>query len=290
MRALKIILMWDSCYFDPFLKLQDRIVSLLKRSPADQYTLYRNVHNSSMSEMTKTIADLKNKKIIHVVSYRKSKRTGLDIPVYSLLPGRTDILDLHGLLGGVTSERLVEYDFVSRNLCLSLKKADILDIGAAGSGLVQAIREFRNSWRVIGIDMAEGTDARMDARSTGFRDCVFDHVNCISTIEHVGLSCNITDEKGDSKAMGEIFRILKKGGRAIVTVPYGKSYNLDHHVYNRRALAKLVILFSVEKSEFYRYKTGRWIRCSQVAADRANSRLSQQMHSAACACLLLKKR
>jgi methyltransferase family protein len=242
-----------------------------------------------MSEITKTIAELQNKKIIHIVKYRKSERTGLDIPVYSLSAGRRDRLDVHGLLAGVTSERLVEYDFLARNLTSPLKKANILDVGAAGSGLVQAIRDFGSRWHVFGIDLAPGCDAVMDARSTGFRDRAFDQVTCISTVEHIGFACNISDENGDSKAMQEIFRMLKKGCSAIVTVPYGKTCSPDHRVYDSKALAKLASRFSVAKKEFYRYSDGKWIKCSQAAAGNADSQVPLHFHSAACACLLLKK-
>ncbi len=268
--------------------LQDRVISILKKSPADQYSLYRQAGGSSMSEITKTIAGLKKKKIIHVVNYRKSERTGLDIPVYSLSAARRDRLDVHGMLAGVTSERLVEYDFLARNLVSPLKSAIILDVGSEGSALVHAIREFGKRWQAFGIDL-ENADAIMDARSAGLRDSAFDQVICISTIEHIGLACDIDDKRGDAKAMQEIFRILKKGGTAIITVPYGRGEKPDHRVYNKRALGKLAGSFSVARQEFYRYDTGKWTKCSQAAAWRADSQVPLHFHSAACACLLLRK-
>jgi SAM-dependent methyltransferase len=245
-----------------------------------------------MSEITKTIAELQNKNVIHVASYRKSERTGLEIPVYSLSAAtkHRDRLNVHSLLAGVTSERLVEYDFLARNLASPLRKAAILDVGAAGSGLVKAIREFGSKWQVFGIDLVQGCDIVMDARSTGFQDGAFDQVICISTIEHIGLVCSISDENGDLKAMQEIFRVLKKDGSAIVTVPYGKDSRPDHRIYDRKALGRLVGCFSVAKKEFYRYDAGKWTRCSQAAADSADSQVPLHFHSAACACLLLTKK
>jgi len=242
-----------------------------------------------MSEITKIVAELQEKNIIHIARYRKSKRTGLDIPVYSLSAGRRDRLDIHGLLAGVTSERLVEYDFISRNLASAHRKANILDIGSARSSLVQTMREFGSSWQVIGIDLAQGSDVMMDARSTGFRDGVFDQVICISTIEHIGLACDINDKHGDAKALQEIFRILKKDGSAIITVPYGWNEKPEHRVYNKMTLGKLVSHFSVSKKEFYSFDAGKWKKCSQAAAERANLQVPLHFHSAACACLLLKK-
>jgi SAM-dependent methyltransferase len=242
-----------------------------------------------MSEITKTIAELQQKKVIHVARYRKSERTGLDIPVYSLSAVKHDRLDVHGLLAGVTSERLVEYDFLARNLVSPRRSATILDVGSAGSALAQAIREFGSRWQVLGLDLVQGCDAMMDARSTGFRGEAFDQVVCISTIEHVGLACGISDKSGDAKAMQEILRVLKKGGSAIITVPYGRDKKPEHRVYDRDSLAKLASSFSVEKKEFYCYDVGKWVKCSKADADRADSQVSLHFHSAACACMLLKK-
>lgn len=237
-----------------------------------------------MSELTKAIAELQQKKVIHVVRYRKSKRTGLDVPVYSLSAVRTRRLDVHGLLAGVTSERLVEYDFVARNLSRS-RKANILDIGAARSGLAQAISDFRSGWQIIGIDLAAGSDAVMDALSTGFRDGVFDQIISVSTIEHVALE----DKTSDMQMMAEIFRILKKGGTAIITIPYGKGNKVEHRVYDRVSLAKLASRFKVVKKEFYRYDAGKWLKCSQAEADKADPQVPLHFHRAAGTCLLLRK-
>ena len=258
--------------------LQKRIVSILKKSPADQYSLYRQI-GTSMAEITRAIAELQQQKIIHIARYRKSERTGLDIPVYSLSAGRQDKLDIHSLLAGVTSERLVEYDFLARNLISPDREATILDVGSAGSGLVLAIRDFGKRWQVFGIDLELGCDARMDARSMGFAGATFDQVISISTIEHID---------GDMKVMREISRLLKKGGSAIITVPYGKGKKPEHRIYNRDALFKLAAGLSIEKKEFYRYDSGKWIKCSQAVADRVDVQVPAYLHSAVCACLVLK--
>jgi len=241
-----------------------------------------------MSEINKAIAELQHVRVIHVIEYRKSARTGLDIPVYSLSAGKREKLDVHGLLAGVTSERLVEYDFVSRYLVSQKRNATILDVGSAGSSLAQVAEEFGSKWQVFGIDLAKGGDAIMDARSIGFRNRSFDQVISISAIEHIGLGHGISDKNGDSRAMKEILRILKKGGSAIVTVPYGSEKKPDHRVYDRKALARLASHFTVAKQEFYRYHDGKWKKCSQTTADKASSKVPLRFHSA-CACLLLKK-
>ena len=297
--------------------LEDTIVSLLAKSPADQYSLYRQIGDTSMSKLLKAICALQQRKIIRVAKYRKSYRTGLEVPIYSLSESCTannnnnnsstidrgfKRLDIHNLLVGITSERLVEYEFVARNLVSSKKHADILDIGSGSSLLAKAIGELgKGKWQVFRIDIAESNcDARMDARMTGFRKEVFSQVICISTIEHIGIGINSgdDDEDGDLKTVKEILRILKKGGSAIISVPYGKIKKLNYRVYDRHALSRLVAVdneeFSVAaKKEFYCYDAGKWKRCSQSTADRNiadDVHAPLHFHSVTCACILLRKR
>ena len=194
-----------------------------------------------MSQILKAISVLQQSRLIHVVKYRKSLRTGLDVPIYSLSKeGKASNgnnnnnrrstnstikrLDVHALLAGVTSERLVEYEFVARNLMSSQKQATILDIGSGSSILAEAMSKFgKGKWAVFRIDIAKSNcGIRMDARMTGFRNAVFDQVICISTIEHIGIVTDYTgyydDNDGDIKTIKEIVRILKKGGNAIISV------------------------------------------------------------------------
>lgn len=296
--------------------LEDKIVSLLAKSPADQYSLYRQIGDTSMSKLLKAICALQQRKIIRVAKYRKSYRTGLEIPIYSLSESSTannnnnnnssdrgfKRLDIHDLLVGITSERLVEYEFVARNLVSSKKQAAILDIGSGSSLLAKAIGELgKGKWQVFRIDIAESNcDARMDARITGFRKEVFSQVICISTMEHIGIGINSgdDDEDGDLKTVKEILRILKNGGSAIISVPYGKIKKLNYRVYDRHALSRLVAVdneeFSVAaKKEFYCYDAGKWKRCSQSTADRDiadDVHAPLHFHSMTCACILLRKR
>jgi Caenorhabditis protein of unknown function, DUF268 len=287
--------------------LEDTIIALLAKSPADQYSLYRQIEDTSMSQLLKAITALEQRKVICVAKYRKSDRTGLEVPIYSLSESTatskssssnssTERLDIHYLLAGITSERLVEYDFVARNLLSPKKQADILEIGSAGCRLAEAINEFgKGKWQTFKIDIAEsGCDLRMDARMTGFRNEVFDQVICISTIEHIGIGKN-GDKGGDVKTLKEVLRVLRKRGSAIITFPYGKINKPNHRVYNRHSLSRLVSVdngFSVAKKEFYCYYAGTWKRCSQATADRLiadDLEVPLHFHSAICGCLLLRK-
>ncbi|MCI0563839.1 MAG: class I SAM-dependent methyltransferase [Nitrososphaera sp.] len=243
-----------------------------------------------MSETIKTIAQLQNARVIYIVDYRKSTRTGLDIPLYSLSPRTKNKLDIHSLLAGVISERLVEYKFVARNLVPKGSEAVVVDIGSSGSGVAEAIEKFGKRYRVFGIDLArQGCDARMDARLLGFSDNSIDQVISTSTIEHIGLSCNIDDKSGDKKAMKEIFRVLKQGASAIVTIPFGREGKKEYRIYDTRTLDRLVSKFTVAKKEYYRYDSGKWRRCNQTEAEGTVATVPSGFHSAVCVCLLLKK-
>ena len=270
--------------------LEDVIVSILTESPRDQYYVFRKLGGkTSMSEIIRVMTELQNAGTIHVAGYRKNSRTGLDIPIYSTHAHDDKSLDFHRLLAGVTSERLVEYDFVSRNLPPKKAHATIVDVGSGRSALATSISKFGRHFRVLSIDLAErDCDARMDARSIGLRDSVVDQVICVSAMEHVGLSCGIRDESGDIQAMKEIFRILKQDGSAIITVPYG-SYKRSHRVYDRKSLDRLTKGFSIARTEFYRNSNGKWKRCRRGLAEKAEIMVPEDFHNAACVCLLLKK-
>ncbi len=74
-----------------------------------------------------------------------------------------------------------------------------------------------------------------DLRELPFRDGWFDEVVCLSTLEHVGMDTAIygadTPRAADpqeqaAKALRELLRIVKPGGRVHISVPYGQSEDL----------------------------------------------------------------
>jgi SAM-dependent methyltransferase len=188
----------------------------------------------------------------------------------------------------------VEYGFVSRNLLARNRCATILDIGSSGSELSKAIESFgKGKWRVYGIDLSvSGADARMDARKLGLCNDSIDQVICISTIEHVGIAMP-DEDRGDIKVMREILRILKKGGSAIISLPYASTAQTKKgfRIYDRPTLVELAGPLLPIKKEFYLFKSGKWVKCSQTTADSIDIRdnIPLTIHSAVCACLLLTK-
>ncbi|MDQ6666612.1 MAG: class I SAM-dependent methyltransferase [Thermoproteota archaeon] len=307
----------------------DEIISVLKKSVfADGYLLHSQIENAKMADITKTIAYLQQKKIIRVEGHRKNSRTGLSIPIYSLASEHSslntthrgiDRLNLDELLAGILSERVVEYSFLARNLLPSRSNMKILDVGSEQSALTKALSKCgsNKNWEVFGIDVARGLPQafkeekdesrhpfmRMDARFMGFRDEVFDKIICISTIEHIGIQSSHYivgeyDVLGDVKALSEIFRILKKGGRVVLTIPYIdrsiRGNHKEHRIYNSYTLSKLISRFRVKRKEFYIYIAGKWKSCKLKSIVNklqliGNSEIPSYLHSRVCLCLLLEK-
>ena len=289
---------------------EDKLISILRKSPADQYSIYRKLNDVKMSEILSAIANLEKEKKIHVIDHRRSERTGLSVPIYSISIDSqiTNRLNIDSLLAGVCTERLIEYPFLDRNLISTNLRATILDIGSAQSFLTKTVAKFGNAmWRVVGIDINrlldnEGISSftfyRMDSRKLGFCDEVFDQVICISTVEHLGVvseayGIHQEDDQGDVKMMSEIHRVLKKGGTLVLTLPYGKTMQKrEYRIYNQTSLASLICQFSVVKKEFYQYDNGIWKKCvSETEANNManNDLIPSYLHSNICLCLLLKK-
>lgn len=151
------------------------------------------------------------------------------------------------------NERVADYPFVHQNIGISLNgKGRILDVGCYGTKLVIELASL--GYDVYGIDGIEYplthpnfTFVLGDICKTPFPDDFFDAVTAVSTIEHIGLGRwgDPTYSDGDKKAINEIKRILKPGGKAIITVPFGKRtivYRKEiplHRVYDSQALNEL---------------------------------------------------
>ncbi len=261
--------------------------------------------------ISKAINNLQQRGQIHVVKYRKDTRMGISIPLYSVYTRSEKNSELHprDVLGGMTPDRHVEYNFVLRNLLSLDTKTKILDVGCSSSAFSSKILKFsRNRCEIIGIDLINEVDSLgfpltiMDAMNIGFKDRSFDQVICLSTMEHIGLDNDGVDPNhkdlnhrinGDALAMKEIWRVLKDKGTLILTVPYGRLIikQQGYRVYHKESLSILTNMFFAVKKEFYGMRKCKWTRCNELEAN--NSTLleysSQKFHSDIIACLLLEK-
>jgi len=311
------------------LSLEDKIVLVLEsRICADLYFIHREIIGTKMADVMKAIASLKQRRIIYVANSRKNLRTGLSIPIYSLVSRRSfsttdhetnSRVEIESLLAGVPSERVIEFDFLTRNLRSDKSIIRILDVGSGEFLVEKAIKILGHNkdWEVFGIDVGGGFPEkskrergrpnflfmRMDARLMGFRDEIFDEIICIGTIEHIGMLLpnyyqGKTDELGDLRAFSEIFRILKKGGNVFLTLPYAdrRLYRdkPDYRIYSSSRVSFLIRHFRVKKKEFYHYKDGKWQKSmrghiSNKFQVMSASEIPRSLHSRTCLCLVLGK-
>lgn len=135
--------------------------------------------------------------------------------------------------GHVDYVRSVEFPLVFQHLGLE-RGGRLLDVGSAQSHFPLYVAS-RTDTTVVALDASpwvmwqKKTEARFirrgivrpgrlrvliaDARDTALAEGAFDYVSLISAIEHI-------EGDGDSVAIHELARVLKPGGRLVLTVPY----------------------------------------------------------------------
>ncbi len=119
-----------------------------------------------------------------------------------------------------------------------------------------------------------------DLRDLPFRDAIYDTVVCVSTLEHVGMD---NAQYGDAaprsedgpdalrRAVQELRRVLRPGGRMLVTVPFGVAADLGwQRVFDAAGLEALLAELAPSSStvEIFRYLPSGWVRSTvDEAAD-----------------------
>lgn len=162
------------------------------------------------------------------------------------------------------TDRLLEYPFIHQNIPFNGKGSKILDIGSGNSTLPLELAS--KGYQVWAIDLKRGylrsirhsnfTFIQGDIRRPNFQDDFFDIVTAVSSIEHIGLDGREVDFGGDKVALQQIFRILKAGGKLLITVPFGKRgvYHRKGHPYWRvhdlSSLTELLAGFEIKMIKF----------------------------------------
>ena len=85
---------------------------------------------------------------------------------------------------------------------------------------VDAFEREVETWRSLTEDLAGLEFARADGRELPFPDGSFDRVFSISVLEHIA-------DGGDADALRELARVVRPGGRVVVTLPWATSYRED---------------------------------------------------------------
>lgn len=144
------------------------------------------------------------------------------------------------------SERILESIFVHTRL--PRPPARVLDLGCAES--TNPVEMAGLDYRVVGVDLRplalahpNFAMARADVARLPFADGTFDVAVSLSTIEHVGLDWYA--ESGgattDERAVAEVARVLRPGGRLILTLPFGEDAQTPvQRIYGPTRLGKLL--------------------------------------------------
>jgi len=197
-------------------------------------------------------------------------------------------------------ERFLEYPFVVSRLPDN-KNAKILDIGCAGNFfplIVAALGydvtacdirpyEILNNLKFKNFKFIQ-TDICKNPLDKG----TFDIITCISVLEHIGLGGRYgaeEDQNGDFKMVEAIYKLLKNGGQALITVPYGiaEIFAPYHRIYDLARVKKIEACFSVIEEKFYCYdKNGDWKECSAEGGQLIRGSVNRQ----GLALLCLEKR
>jgi SAM-dependent methyltransferase len=149
----------------------------------------------------------------------------------------------------------------------------VLDIGTA-FGLPLYMQELQRlgATELHGVDVApvkiDGVImTQADVRDMPFADSWFELITCISTLEHIGLedapAAVASNTPGDVAALKEMARVVVKGGRILITIPFGKlehlSFMKQYDLNEWETTIQKSGLRVIER-EFYGYSASGWGR------------------------------
>jgi SAM-dependent methyltransferase len=107
---------------------------------------------------------------------------------------------------------------------LDLASPKLLALALAREGVdVTSVDELPGeieAWRTLTGDQPGLAFQVADGRALPFEDASFDHAYSISVLEHIA-------EPGDERALRELARVVRPGGRVLVTVPFARDYRED---------------------------------------------------------------
>lgn len=175
-------------------------------------------------------------------------------------------------------ERIVEYPWLLSRM--SSNGGLVLDGGSVLNYPFLLDAPQLSSKRLVILTLApESTMAKRqnvsymfgDLRETLFRDGAFDLIVSISTLEHIGMDNAKLYTQDDQHnelqpddyltVIKEFHRILKPGGRFLMTVPFGKAQNLGWlYQFDSHRLKQAVSAFGsgLETTTFYKYGPEGW--------------------------------
>jgi SAM-dependent methyltransferase len=171
---------------------------------------------------------------------------------------REPVLGLKRLALPVSYWRSAEFGYVWRQLTAP-RGARVLDLGSPKD--LAAMLARRRGYEMVATDiLAEAIDSSrryaraqdldghgagrvhsevQDGRALRYPDASFDAAFSVSVLEHI-------PDEGDATALRELIRVVRPGGRVIVTVPYDRRYRetfVEGPVYERAPVATEPVFF-----------------------------------------------
>jgi SAM-dependent methyltransferase len=143
----------------------------------------------------------------------------------------------------------------------------VLDVGSATS---RYLRDLPPTCRVYALDLRPTPPqpglgiVQGDVLLAPFAAGSFDVITCISTIEHVGLDVygQRHDVFGDEVAMRHLRKLLRPGGRLLLSAPFGRrTVSAWLRVYDRPSFARISRGFRVLSRRFYRRDGESFVAC-----------------------------
>lgn len=177
------------------------------------------------------------------------------------------------------TERSSEYSFVMENI--NLRSGTVLERGCCDSLLSYKLAKL--GFDVYAIDVRPYFEKhpnlkfqRADVRNAPFLNCFFDRIIAVSTIEHVGLGSygDPLFDNGDFVVLEELNRILKKGGKMLITFPFSGKFLYSpwlkgnwQRIYDEKRIKQLIGKLRLEKEEYYvTYDGIKYVRASKEVA------------------------
>lgn len=166
------------------------------------------------------------------------------------------------------NERIIEIPWIFSQIDFGKnKKGKVLDVGWLEStvGISLATAGFQ----VTGIDIRKGELTHPNFRSIQGDICqsdlpsnTFDYVILLSTVEHIGLDTlygKANPNTSDQRAINECLRVLKPGGKLLITTPVAKQARKDSfmRVYTPKILRSHLKKAKIQSMQFFASSNSR---------------------------------
>lgn len=170
--------------------------------------------------------------------------------------------------------RCIEYPFAASHLGEAHK---VLDVGTSKSDSIWIewlselpVEVYATDYDPPAADMKSLHFLQSDVRNINLSDDSFDAVLAVSVIEHIGLEIPQVnrpdlpsiDSDGDLAAVAELTRILKPGGKLIMTFPFGQEdcliLNNSARCYSLEGVRRFERYLRPKQLDYYEYQHRRY--------------------------------